>query len=102
MPTIRQKKAKAGEMCNFFLRLGRVPTVREYRALTDVPMRYATMKRLFGNWNRMLKLMPKSQPELWAQVEALGNPVVEPVVEKEVKVAKPMFKKAPAKEVKED
>jgi len=74
MASPRQKTIKVGEVAMLFLELGRIPDPAEYRTFTDAPLRWATIKRLFGNWNRMLRFMEQTQPDLWKEVQSLEKP----------------------------
>lgn len=70
---MRQKTVTAGELGMFFLELGRIPTVQEYRSFSNVPLRWAGLKRFYGNWNRMLRFMAQMQPDIWAEIQNLGS-----------------------------
>ena len=60
----------------YFQTKGKVLTIDEYKAATDVPMRFMAAKRAFGSWARMTQMIehkmrmdnvsmeaPKSAPE---------------------------------------
>lgn len=70
---MRQKTVLAGELGMFMLEEGKIFTGVEYRALGRGPLRWASMRRLFGNWNRAMHFLEHSQPELWAELQELGN-----------------------------
>jgi hypothetical protein len=73
MATARQKIVLVGELGNFMLDRGKLLTGREYRALGTGPLRWASMKRLFGNWNRTMRFLEQSHPELWEKLNYLGT-----------------------------
>jgi len=89
MTTVRQKKSNTELMGMYFLEIGGICTAEEYRNSGHVPMRWSQIKRLFGNWNRMLKHIESAQPEIWQE---LHNP--------KPKVAIPKVAAKPAKPVK--
>ena len=83
MASPRVKTISAGEIGLFMLEQGKILTADEYRASSPVPIRWATMKRMYGNWNRCLRYMKQQQPDIWKDLEALSDP----------KPVKPVFKK---------
>lgn len=73
MATARQKTVLSGELALFMLEEGKILTGTEYRKLGTGPLRWATMKRLYGNWNRAINFLEQSQPDLWAELQNLGK-----------------------------
>lgn len=81
MATARQKVVLAGELGLFMLEEGKILSAQEYRALGRGPIRWATMKRLYGNWNRALRFLEQSQPDIWAELQNLGTEVKAPNID---------------------
>lgn len=79
---------KLGE---YFMKKGKVLSIKEYNLQEDKPMRHLIVKRVFNSWSRMEKYVMHHFPEI-------GTIKPEPV--KEVKKVVP--KKKVVKEVKED
>ena len=73
MATPRQKTMLAAELGMFMLEEGKIFTGEEYKQLDQAPMRWATMRRLYGNWNRALNHLRQTQPDLWKELQALGD-----------------------------
>jgi len=71
MATVRQKLACTETMGMWFLEIGKIPTCEEYKATNPVPLRISQIKNIFGNWNRMMRLIETAQPVIW---EELNNP----------------------------
>ena len=64
----RQKATILEDLGMFFLELGKVPAAHEFRAMNPVPVRYATIKRYFGGYPRMLKSMESFLPNVWNEI----------------------------------
>jgi len=73
MATARQKVVLAGELGMFMLGEGKILTGAEYRALDSGPLRWATMRRLYGNWNRAIRFLEQAQPDIWEELQNLGK-----------------------------
>lgn len=77
------KKKLIGKLIEFFADK-EIPTYREYIHMDGIPIKGIQLKRVFGSWNRMLKMMEREKLK-----RANAKPVaVEP------KAAKPKAKPA--------
>jgi len=74
MASARKKTIIAGDLAIFMLENGGLMTWLEYRALGGGPYRLATIKRVFGNWNRALRYLEQSQPDLWLELTESPQP----------------------------
>ncbi len=71
----------------YFKTKGKVLTIDEYKAATDVPMRFMAAKRAFGSWARMTQMVEYKMQMDNVSMEA-PKPAPEP------KKAKPAAKPA--------
>ena len=71
MATARQKTTIAGELGMFMLEQGKIFTGEEYKKLNQGPMRWATMRRVYGNWNKAMYYLQRAQPEIWAELQSM-------------------------------
>ena len=51
------KPAILKQLMEYFQTKGKVLTIVEYKAATDVPMRFMAAKRAFGSWARMTQMI---------------------------------------------
>ena len=51
------KPAILKQLIEYFQTKGKVLTIDEYKAATDVPMRFMAAKRAFGSWARMTQMI---------------------------------------------
>ena len=51
------KPAILKQLMEYFQKKGKVLTIVEYKAATDVPMRFMAAKRAFGSWARMTQMI---------------------------------------------
>lgn len=54
---MNKKSLFISKVREYFIDKGRVLTEIEYRESTDTPIRYRTLKRVIGPWNRLLNLV---------------------------------------------
>ena len=73
MASIRQRVTSAGILGMFFLEHGRVLSQVEYRALNPVPFRISSLKKMYGNWNKAIRFIQNSQPDIWAELQNTEN-----------------------------
>ncbi len=58
-------------VADYFVKKGRVMTMKEYIAEDDTPHRARAIRKLTGSWARMLQIIKVSFPEEW---EKANNP----------------------------
>ena len=58
-------------VADYFVKKGRVMTMKEYIAEDDTPNRARAIRKLTGSWARMLQIIRVSFPEEW---EKANNP----------------------------
>ena len=58
-------------VADYFVKKGRVMTMKEYIAEDDTPHRARAIRKLTGSWARMLQIIKVSFPEEW---EKATNP----------------------------
>ena len=58
-------------VADYFVKKGRVMTMKEYIAQGDTPHRARAIRKLTGSWARMLQIIKVSFPEEW---EKANNP----------------------------
>tara|TARA_B100000900_G_C20496370_1_gene681784 strand:+ start:807 stop:1061 length:255 start_codon:yes stop_codon:yes gene_type:complete len=64
------KKVVLKQLADYFSKKGKIMTVEEYKAATDVPMRFVVAKRPFGSWGRMMQMCKVAYPEMFEVKEA--------------------------------
>ena len=74
-------------VADYFVKKGRVMTMKEYIAEDDTPHRARAIRKLTGSWARMLQIIKVSFPEEW---EKANNPPPppKPAAKPTAKVAK--------------
>ena len=74
-------------VADYFVKKGRVMTMKEYIAQGDTPHRARAIRKLTGSWARMLQIIKVSFPEEW---EKANNPPPppKPAAKPTAKVAK--------------
>jgi len=81
MASIRQKTVLTGDLALFMLEEGKIFTSNEYRMLRKrCPITWVQIKRNFGNWSRCINFLKQAQPDLWEELQNMGN-TSEPKVE---------------------
>ena len=81
MASARQKNKLAIEFGMFIFELGKIPTEAEYQKFRRVPVRRAQIRRVFGNWAKMLHWLEGASPNLWAEIQALDAPETAPYID---------------------
>lgn len=66
----RQKRI-VKSVADYFVKKGRVMSMKEYIAQEDTPHRARAIRKLTGSWARMLQIIRVSFPEEW---EKANNP----------------------------
>lgn len=80
------RTAIISKLGDYFMKKGKVLSIKEYKAEKDVPMRLLQVKRLFNSWSRMEQLVNKAFPEIGTivpEVKAAPKKVAKKVVEDE-------------------
>jgi len=70
------KKAVLKQLADYFAKKGQMMSPAEYKAETDVPIRFMVAKRPFGSWSRMQQMIEVNFPKQWAVANKL--PLSEP------------------------
>ncbi len=74
---------KLGE---YFMKKGKILSIKEYKAAKDTPMRWLIVKRVFNSWSRMEIFVNKHFPEIGTvkpETKAAPKKVAKKVVEDE-------------------
>jgi hypothetical protein len=84
------KKVVLKQLAEYFGNKGHLMSANEYKAATDVPMRFMIAKRPFGSWGRMLQMCKVNFPEMFETKEApkAAKVAAKPAVEKAPKDGK--------------
>ena len=69
--TMTRIKRIVKSVADYFVKKGRVMTMKEYIAEDDTPHRARAIRKLTGSWARMLQIIKVSFPEEW---EKANNP----------------------------
>ena len=68
------KKVVLKQLADYFGKKGHIMSATEYKAATDVPMRFMIAKRPFGSWGRMKQMCEVNFPEMFIQKEEAPKP----------------------------
>jgi len=96
MGSVRRRDMALQSISMHMLEAGKVLSKREYetmRARTDI--RIGIVMNMFGSWSRMLAIMERSLPQVWAEIKEKENPKPVPPTSPKPKV-KAAVKPAPA------
>ena len=69
--TMTRIKRIVKSVADYFVKKGRVMTMKEYIAEDDTPHRARAVRKITGSWARMLQIIKVSFPEEW---EKANNP----------------------------
>jgi len=97
----RLRRAVITNIASDMLKAGKVLSEFEYRKLPDASLTPREIKRVFGRWPRVLKMIEAVTPEVWEELttEKVVEPPPKPVAPKVRKVVK---KSAPKVSVKKE
>ena len=70
------RKVVLKQLADYFAKKGQMMSPAEYKAETDVPIRFMVAKRPFGSWSRMQQMIEVNFPKQWAVANKL--PLSEP------------------------
>ena len=59
------KKVVLKQLADYFAKKGQIMSPAEYKAETDVPIRFMVAKRPFGSWARMQQMIEVNFPAQW-------------------------------------
>ena len=62
------------ELVMFFLELGYIPDVKEYRQMSDVPVRSDHIRRWVGPWKRVRGIIQRKYPDEYAEIMSDKEP----------------------------
>tara|TARA_R100000656_G_scaffold81423_1_gene59645 strand:+ start:239 stop:502 length:264 start_codon:yes stop_codon:yes gene_type:complete len=82
----RQKRI-VKSVADYFVKKGRVMSMKEYIAQEDTPHRARAVRKLTGSWARMLQIIKVSFPEEWEKATNPA-PTPKPAAKPKAKVAK--------------
>ncbi len=82
----RQKRI-VKSVADYFVKKGRVMSMKEYIAQEDTPHRARSVRKLTGSWARMLQIIKVSFPEEWEKATNPA-PTPKPAAKPKAKVAK--------------
>ena len=74
-------------VADYFVKKGRVMSMKEYIAQEDTPHRARAVRKLTGSWARMLQIIKVSFPEEWEKATNPA-PTPKPAAKPKAKVAK--------------
>ena len=73
-----QRKQAAHDLAEYFAELGEVPSYHEYKRMEDTPVSTRRINTLFRTYGRMVKMLPKWEPELMGFIESGDEFIAEP------------------------
>ena len=82
----RQKRI-VKSVADYFVKKGKVMSMKEYIAQEDTPHRARAVRKLTGSWARMLQIIKVSFPEEWEKATNPA-PTPKPAAKPKAKVAK--------------
>ena len=82
----RQKRI-VKSVADYFVKKGKVMSMKEYIAQEDTPHRARAVRKLTGSWARMLQIIKVSFPEEWEKATNPA-PIPKPAAKPKAKVAK--------------
>lgn len=75
MGSLRQRGKVLEAVAMVMLEEGKVLNKREYEQMeTRTPIRAGLVLNFFGSWSRMLGIIEKNLPEVWAEINKKENP----------------------------
>lgn len=89
MSNTKQRTKAIKELAMFFAEKGKVLTQKEYIDSPDKPVLFSGIRRVFRSYSRMLEMLKRQEPELFAMTgkkeQPKPAPVAKPVEPKEPK-----------------
>jgi hypothetical protein len=79
MSSIRIRKTIMDKVSMFMLEKGKILSKREYERTVGTPVRLASIRRHFGDYQRMVYLMRENMPEWAKEINSLENKVEDPL-----------------------
>lgn len=71
MASARQKSKLAVQLGMFMFEQGKIMTPEDYKKFRRVPVRWATIRSIYGNWAKALWWISQSAPEVWKELQNL-------------------------------
>ena len=84
----RLKNKIIEDIAQLMINEGWVLTGSAYKRLESVPVRYRTILDYFGRWEKLVRYIETSRPDMWEQIGKPQQPAA-PKPKPQVKVAKP-------------
>ena len=67
---MRNKKVVVNQLGEYFMKKGKILSIKEYKEASDAPIRWLIVKRIFNSWSRMESFVNKAFPEIGTVVPA--------------------------------
>ena len=87
MANIKQRNKALQDICMYFAEKGKVLTQREYIEAEDKPVPFSGIRNVFRSYSRMISMLERAQPDLYALIGKKEEPKPAPVAPKPAPVA---------------
>jgi len=82
MANLRQRNKAIQDICMYFAEKGKVLTQAEYIEQKDKPVPLSGIRNVFRSYSRMLSMLERNQPDLYALIGKKEEPKPAPVAPK--------------------
>lgn len=89
MANIKQRNKALQDICMYFAEKGKVLTQREYIEAADKPVPFSGIRNVFRSYSRMISMLERAQPDLYALIGKKEEPKPAPVAPKVAPTPKP-------------